>query len=60
VLAAMDSTLEPDVQNVATHEIREQYLDATRAKRELGWSPMFTLEDGLLRTIAWYRGFLGA
>jgi CDP-glucose 4,6-dehydratase len=60
VLAAMDSRLEPDVQNVATHEIREQYLDATRAKRELGWSPMFTLDDGLLRTIAWYRGFLGA
>ena len=60
LLAAMGSTLEPDVQNVASHEIREQYLDATRAKRELGWAPMFSLEDGLVRTIAWYRGFLSA
>jgi nucleoside-diphosphate-sugar epimerase len=24
----------------------------------LGWNPRFTLEEGLDRTIAWYRGFL--
>ena len=24
----------------------------------LGWSPLFTLEEGLDRTIAWYRDFL--
>jgi CDP-glucose 4,6-dehydratase len=60
VLAAMHSTLEPDVQNVATNEIREQYLDATKAKRDLGWTPLFTLDEGLRRTIEWYRGFLHA
>jgi CDP-glucose 4,6-dehydratase len=58
VLAAMHSSLEPDVQNVATNEIHEQYLDATKAKRDLGWSPIFSLEEGLHRTIEWYRDFL--
>jgi CDP-glucose 4,6-dehydratase len=58
VLEAMGSTLEPDIKNIATNEIREQYLDATRAKRDLGWAPMFTLDEGLRRTVEWYRKFL--
>jgi CDP-glucose 4,6-dehydratase len=60
VLSAMHSPLEPEILNVATHEIREQSLDATKAKRDLGWAPMFTLDEGLRRTIEWYRGFLHA
>jgi CDP-glucose 4,6-dehydratase len=58
VLAAMHSTLQPEIQNVATNEIREQYLDSAKARRELGWAPLFSLEEGLRRTIEWYRGFL--
>lgn len=50
----------PDIHNMATHEIRGQYLSATRAREILGWRPAFTLEEGLDRTIAWYREFLGA
>jgi CDP-glucose 4,6-dehydratase len=26
----------------------------------LGWKPLFTLDEGLRRTIDWYREFLGA
>jgi nucleoside-diphosphate-sugar epimerase len=26
----------------------------------LGWEPLFTLEEGLGRTVAWYENFLGA
>ncbi|QNN25016.1 NAD-dependent epimerase/dehydratase family protein [Planctomycetales bacterium ZRK34] len=55
VLAAMDSTLEPDVKNEAHNEIQAQYLDAARARNELGWSPAYSLDEGLTRTIAWYR-----
>ena len=58
ILRKMGSTLEPDVRNTAAHEIRHQYLSAERARRELGWKPRFTLEEGLERAVAWYRDFL--
>lgn len=47
--------LEPDVRAEATNEIARQYLSARKAREELGWRPRFTLEQGLARTIAWYR-----
>jgi CDP-glucose 4,6-dehydratase len=52
--------LRPDVRNEAANEIQNQYLDPTRARTELGWEPRYTLEEGLEKTIAWYREFLGA
>jgi CDP-glucose 4,6-dehydratase len=55
ILKLMRSTLEPDVHNQATNEIRRQYLSADKARRLLAWSPIFELEQGLERTIAWYR-----
>ena len=60
ILSLMDSTLEPDIRNQASHEIRHQFLSAEKARRVLAWSPLFTLEEGLRRTIAWYRDFLEA
>ncbi len=33
---------------------------AAKARSELGWAPLFTLDEGLARTIAWYRDFLEA
>ena len=59
ILRRMGSDLEPDVRNEASNEIIHQYLSAEKARRELGWSPLFTLDEGLERTIAWYRAFLG-
>ena len=58
ILCAMGSTLQPDVRNEAVNEIRHQYLTAVRARTMLNWSPLFTLEQGLQQTIAWYREFL--
>lgn len=60
ILGAMSSTLEPEIRNEATHEIRHQYLSAARARAELGWRPLFDLDEGLNRTIAWYRNLLDA
>lgn len=59
VLRGMGSSLLPDVRNEASGEIRRQYLSAARARQVLGWSPRFSLDEGLRRTIAWYRAFLG-
>ena len=59
ILSHMGSSLEPDVRNEATNEIRKQVLSATRARRELGWKPHHAFDDGMRRTIAWYKEFLG-
>ncbi len=58
ILARMNVSLEPDVRNESSNEIRHQYLNAGLARRTLGWSPLFTLEEGLNRTIDWYRNYL--
>src|SRR5262249_40228282 len=50
----LNSDLEPDVRNEACHEIRRQYLSAEKARRVLGWQPLFSLDEGLRRTIDWY------
>lgn len=59
ILGGMGSPLVPEIRNEASNEIRLQSLSAERARRILGWSPLFPLEDGLRRTISWYREFLG-
>ena len=58
LLALMDSELKPEVRNEATNEIRHQYLSAAKARQLLDWRPLFTLDEGLRRTIDWYRAFL--
>lgn len=57
ILAAMGSNLEPEILNEADNEIRQQFLNADKARKLLKWSPLFTLEQGLERTIEWYRDF---
>ena len=55
ILDKMGSNLAPDVQNRPLKEIRCQYLSAQRARELLNWSPEYTLDQGLERTIAGYR-----
>lgn len=57
ILRNMDSTLTPDVRNEVSNEIRHQYLSAEKARRELGWKPLFDLDGGLQKTIEWYKDF---
>jgi UDP-glucose 4-epimerase len=37
-------------------EVFKVYLDARRAREELGWVPQVTLEEGLARTVRWFQG----
>lgn len=53
----MNTSLEPIILASAKYEIKDQYLDASKAKKVLGWQPRVALEDGLKETISWYRDF---
>jgi CDP-glucose 4,6-dehydratase len=57
ILKRMDSKLEPIVLNEVSNEIRHQYLSAEKARRVLDWLPLYNLDDGLRKTIAWYTDF---
>jgi len=59
ILELMESDIEPIILNQGSNEIRHQYLSAQKAREVLGWSPYYTIEEGLKRTIAWYREFFG-
>jgi CDP-glucose 4,6-dehydratase len=59
IIALMGTHLEPEIRDEISNEILHQYLSAEKARRMLGWQPLFTLEEGLRRTIDWYRSFLG-
>ena len=60
ILSLMErEDIEPIVQGQATNEIRDQFLSAAKARDRLGWRPRFGIEEGLVRTIDWYREFLG-
>ena len=48
------SDLQPVVLDEASHEIPNQFLDCTKARTMLGWSPQFSFEAGLNETVPWY------
>jgi len=57
ILDLMGSRLKPDIRDEASNEIRRQYLDAAKARKILDWQPLFTFDEGLQRTITWYKNF---
>lgn len=57
LLGLMGSDLEPDIRNEANNEIQHQYLSASKAHDTLGWAPLFDLQSGLQKTIAWYADY---
>lgn len=39
-------------------DVRHSRADTTAARRDLGHDPQYTIEQGLRRTLAWYRSQL--
>lgn len=58
IMQLMGSDLPLDIRNEASNEIRHQYLSAEKARTMLNWKPLFMLDQGLERTIRWYKNFL--
>jgi CDP-glucose 4,6-dehydratase len=58
LIAAVAGTgIEPDFrgQGNPDGEIDRQFVDSTKLRRLTGWRPEVDLEDGLRRTLEWYR-----
>jgi CDP-glucose 4,6-dehydratase len=54
--------VEPDVRGTGTPpgEISRQWVDSSKLRALSGWRPRVSLEEGLRRTIDWYRQYLTA
>lgn len=59
ILLLMKSDLQVDIRGDASNEILHQYLSAEKARLKLNWKPLFDLDQGLERTIDWYKDFFG-
>jgi nucleoside-diphosphate-sugar epimerase len=59
-LAGKEGSLEPRVmlQTKIAGEIDAQYLSAAKVEARLGWRAEVKLDEGLRRTIEWYREHL--
>jgi CDP-glucose 4,6-dehydratase len=55
IMKTLDKKGDITVLGNAPNEIREQYLDSTKARRVLGWTPKHTLEQGIKKTYDWYK-----
>lgn len=56
------SAVEPDIRGAGTPagEIDRQFVDSSKLRGLSGWAPQVGLEEGLTRTLAWYREHAGA
>jgi CDP-glucose 4,6-dehydratase len=59
VCRAAGTDVEPDVRGKGTPagEIDRQYVDPSKLRDMTGWTPAVGLEEGLRRTVEWYRAF---
>ncbi len=53
--AILGTRIEPIQEAARPGEIQRIYLDATRARRVLGWAPTVSFAEGLRRTVEWSR-----
>ena len=55
---AAGTALEPVILDEAAGEIPAQHLSARKAREVLGWSPAYSMAEGLAETVAYYRALL--
>lgn len=60
VLDVVEATVRPEYGALPYRptEIWRMYADASKARDRLGWTPRWSLHDGLASTVAWYRSEL--
>jgi CDP-glucose 4,6-dehydratase len=60
ICALTGTGMRPDVRGSGTlsGEISRQWVDSSKLRASSRWAPQVDLEDGLRRTLAWYREYL--
>jgi CDP-glucose 4,6-dehydratase len=58
LITIMGSDLTPSCEIDRIGEIESQWSTYARAEKELGWKPKHSLDDGLKKTVEWYRNYL--
>jgi UDP-glucose 4-epimerase len=58
IAAVLDESADPCYAAARTGELHEIALDASKAKRDLGWEPAVGLVEGIDRTVRWLRATL--
>ena len=59
VCSVSGTDVRPDVRGTGrpAGEIRRQWVDSTKLQQATGWGPRASLEEGLMRTVSWYRKY---
>ena len=55
IIKLMGSNLKAKILNEASNEINNQYLSAQKAHSLLKWKSKYSLDQGLIKTIDWYK-----
>ncbi|MDP3372021.1 MAG: GDP-mannose 4,6-dehydratase [Candidatus Paracaedibacteraceae bacterium] len=57
ILNELKSDLRPIINGENHGEIQEQYLNSTKAHTLLNWTPTYGLDEGLKKTVKWYKNY---
>lgn len=58
IIKTCGKNVKPKILNQVKSEIQSQYMDSGKAKKILGWEAKVPLEDGIRRTVDWYKEHL--
>jgi len=57
VSKVIDKKIEVKILDKAKNEIKDQYLSSEKAKKILGWEAKHSFEEGVKKTIDWYKDY---
>jgi CDP-glucose 4,6-dehydratase len=57
ILVLMKTNIKPIIENKASNEATERYISSKKAHSLLNWKTKYKIDEGLQKTIEWYKSF---
>jgi len=57
IMDLMELKIEPEILNISEGEIKHQYLSCKKSKTVFNWKTKYSVEEGLVDTIDWYKRY---